>query len=81
MRFVGGVELRVVASPRHGHIRQPAVNELFSCLLGIHVNKYAVGGLSLAAMARHGIAVVEMQILFYVECDCAARVEAHLHVA
>ncbi len=69
MCFVVGVELRVVAPPRHGHIRQPAVDELFSCLFGVHLNKYAVGGLSLAAMAGDGVAVVEMRVLFDVEYD------------
>ena len=29
-------------------------------LLGVHVHEDAVGGLSLAAVARHGIAVIEM---------------------
>src|SRR5271170_4758797 len=81
MRFVVGIELRVVTSPRHRNIRQPAVDEFFSCLFRGHVNKYAVGGLPLAAVACYCIAVVEMRILFDVECDGAARVEAHLQVA
>jgi hypothetical protein len=56
LRFVVGVELRVVTSARHGHIRQAAIDQLFSCLFGVHVNKYAVGGLPLAAMASDGVA-------------------------
>ncbi len=45
------------------------------------MNKYAVGGLSLAAVAGDGVAVIDMRILFGVECDGAARVEAHVQFA
>ena len=72
MGFVVGVDLRIVAAPRHRHIRQAAIHELFSCLLRVHVHEHAVGGLSLAAVARHCIAVVEMRILFDVERDAPA---------
>lgn len=47
-----------------------------SRLLSIYMHKHAVGGLPLAAMARHCIAVLEMRILFDVEGDSPARVEA-----
>ena len=67
--FVVCIDLRVKSSPRHGHIRQPAIDELFSCLVRVHVNKHAVGGLTLAAVTRHCVAVVEMGIFFDVECD------------
>ncbi len=51
--FVVGVELRVVAATRHRYIGQTPVHEFFARLLGVHVNKHAVGGLTLAAMAGH----------------------------
>jgi hypothetical protein len=69
LTFVVCVNLGIVAPPRHGHIRQPAIHQFFASLLCVYVNEYAVGGLSLAAVARHSIAVVEMPILFDVECD------------
>jgi hypothetical protein len=69
LAFVVCVDLGIVTSARYRHIRQPAIHELFSCLLRVHVNKHAVGGLTLAAVARYCIAVVEMRILFDVECD------------
>jgi hypothetical protein len=68
MVFVVRVDLRVIASPRQGHIRQTPIHEFFSGLLGVH----PVGGLSLAAVARYCIAVVEMWILFDVECNSPA---------
>src|SRR5207249_7144312 len=69
---VVGVDLRVVASTRHRHIRKPAIHKFLARLLRVHVHEHAVGGLLLAAVARHGVAVVKMRILFYVECDSAA---------
>src|SRR6266480_4614536 len=69
---VVGVDLRVVASTRHRHIRKPAIHKFLPRLLGVHVHEHAVRGLSLAAVARHRVAVVKMRILFYVECDPAA---------
>ncbi len=35
-------------------------------MFGVHMDEHAVSGLPLAAVARHGVAVVEMRILF--EC-------------
>jgi len=67
--FVVCVDLGIVASAGHRHIRQAAMHEFFSRLLSIHMHEHAVGGLSLAAVARHCIAVVEMRILFDVEYD------------
>ena len=81
LAFVVCVDLGIAASARHRHICQTPIHQFFSCLLSVHMDEYPVGGLSLAAVARHCIAVVEMRILFDVECDCAARVEAHLRVA
>jgi integrase/recombinase XerD len=70
LAFVVCVDLCIVASPRNGHVRQPAIDELFSCLFGVHVDKHAVGGLSLAAVARHCIAVEKPKPLTVKEaCD------------
>src|SRR6266480_194851 len=69
---VVGVDLRVVASTRHRHIRKPAIHKFLARLLRVHVHEYAVCGLSLAAVARHCVAVVKMRILIHLECDPVA---------
>jgi len=69
-----GVDLRVVPSTGYSHIGQATIHELFACLLGVHMNQDAVGGLSLAAVACDRIPVIEMRILLDVERDGAPRV-------
>ena len=81
LSFVVGVDLRVVPTARHCDIRQAAVDEFFSGLFHVHVNKHSVGSLSLAAMARHGIPVIEVRILLDVEPNGAARVQTKLDIA
>jgi hypothetical protein len=36
------------------------VDELLACTFGLDVHQDTAGSLSLAAMARHGVAIVEM---------------------
>ena len=50
-------------------------------LFGVHMDKHSISSLTLTAMARHGIAVVQMRILSNVERDRAARVETDSEVA
>ena len=65
--FVVRVDLRVVAATRHSNVCKAAIDELFSGLLGVHVDEHAVGGLPLTAVARHRVAVIEMRILSNIE--------------
>src|SRR6266478_3046763 len=81
MVFVVGVDLRIIASTRYRHIRQPAIDEFFSRLFGVDMDEHAVGGLSLAAVARYRVAVVEMRMLFHVERNTASGVHAELQVS
>ena len=53
LAFVAGVKLRIVAATRHGHVYQAAIDEFFPGLLCVDLNKHAVGGLALAAVARY----------------------------
>src|SRR5256885_14083231 len=69
---VVGVDLGVVASTRHRHIRKPAIHKFLARLLRVHVHEHAVRGLPLAAVARHCVPVIKMRILSYVEYDSAA---------
>ena len=41
-------------------------------LLRVHMDQHTVGGLALAAVARHRIAVIQMRMLLDVELDLAA---------
>ena len=79
--FIVGVDLRVVAATRHRNVCQATIDELLSPLLGIHVDEHAISSLSLTAVTRHGIAVVEMPILLNIECDRATRIEVDSKVA
>jgi len=45
------------------------------------MDKHSISSLTLTAMARHGIAAVQMRILSNVERDRAARVETDSEVA
>jgi hypothetical protein len=58
--LVIGVNLRVVTTTRHGYVCQAAIHELFAGTLGLDVHEHTAGGLSLAAMGRHRVAVIEM---------------------
>ncbi len=58
-----GVNLCIIAPARDGHIREPAVDEVLVGVLRVHVNKHPVGRRALAAVAGHGIAVVDMRVL------------------
>lgn len=71
IRFVVGVDLRIVAGSRNGHIRHPAVDEIRVGLLAVHVNQHAVSGLSLAAVAGDGVAVIEMGMVLGAEVNGA----------
>lgn len=62
-QLVVGVDARIVLPARHRHIRQPLVNELLACMCGLDVHEDAAGGLPLAAVARHGVSVIEMRSL------------------
>jgi DNA polymerase III sliding clamp (beta) subunit (PCNA family) len=64
--------LRIVAATRHRNVSQATIDELLSALLGIHMDKHAVSSLSLAAVTRHRVAMIEMRILPNVERDRSA---------
>ena len=77
---VVGVDLRVVSSPRHRHICETVVNQQLT-FSRIHVNQDAFGSLSLAAVARHRVTVIEMGMLADVERNRTARVYVDLDLA
>jgi hypothetical protein len=45
------------------------------------MNQYALGGLSLAGMARHGIAMIEMGMFTRIELHVAASVHLQAHLS
>src|SRR5437870_2703723 len=69
------------SDPATGHVRQPLVDELLSRTVGLHMHQDAIGRLSLTAVARHRVAVVEMALIAAIQGDRPARVEAHPYVA
>lgn len=66
---------------RDRDVCQPPIHELFFCLFSVHVDENAVGSLSLAAVARHGIPVIEMRILLDVEGQTTPRIESKLQIS
>ena len=48
---------------RDGNVGHAVVEQVFRSQLGIDVDQHAVGGLPLAGMARHRIAMIEMRML------------------
>ena len=73
------INLRVIASARDGDIGHAAVEQILRAQLGVHVNQDAVGSLSLAGVAGHCIAMIEMRMLARIEFDRAATVHLQAH--
>jgi hypothetical protein len=67
---VVGKELRIVRPARDRDVGHAAVEQVFRGQLGIDVNQDALGCLSLAGMARHRVAMIEMGML----CGCLCLV-------
>src|ERR1039457_6487420 len=76
---VVGEDLRVVCAARDGNVGHAVVEQVFSSQLGIGVDQHTVGGLSLAGMTRHGVAVVKVRILHRIEFYLAASVHLQTH--
>jgi len=77
-RCVVRENLRVMCAARNGNVGHAAIEKVLCAKVGVHVDQNAVGGLALAGMAGEGVAVVEMQVSFWIEIDGAATV--HLQV-
>jgi hypothetical protein len=69
--------LRVFRAARDGDVCHAAVEQVFRGQLGIDVNQHALGGLPLAGIARHRIAVIEMGMLARIELHVAASVHSY----
>jgi hypothetical protein len=67
LSLVVRIDLGVIPSTGYSDVCQPAIDELFSSLGRVHMDKNSVSGLSLTAVARHGVAVIEMRILSNIE--------------
>src|SRR5208282_3475920 len=69
------INLRVIASTRDRNVCHAAVEQVLRAQLGVHVNEDAVGSLSLAGVAGHGITMVEMRMFVGIEFDRAPTVQ------
>ena len=63
--------MKICASyaPRDGNVGHTVVEQVFRPQLGIDVDQHPVGGLPLAGMTRHGVAVVKVRILRRIKLD------------
>ncbi len=78
---VVGEELRIVRSARDGDIGHAVVEQVLRAQLRIHMHQHPFGGLPLAGVAGHGIAVIEMRMPGRIELHGAAIVHAKRHSA
>src|ERR1035441_4730870 len=67
-----GEELGVIRSARDGDIGHTVVEQVFCSKLRVHVDKDAVGGLSLAGVAGYAVAMVKVRMLHRTELHLAA---------
>ena len=65
---------------RYRHVRQPSIDQHVGRVVGVDVNQDAIGGLALAAVARHRVAVVEVRVLAQSKPDGPTRVETDLEL-
>ncbi len=63
---VVGKELRIVRSARDGNIGHAIVEQVFCAQLRIHMHQHPLGGLPLAGVTGHGIAMIEMRMLGWI---------------
>jgi len=60
---VVGEKLGVMRSARDGDVSHAVVKQVFCAQLRIHMHQYPLGGLTLAGVAGHGVAVIEVWML------------------
>src|ERR1035438_1183354 len=72
-------DLRVVCAARDGNVGHAIVEQVFRSQLGIGVDQHPVGGLPLARMTRHGVAMVKVRILHRIEFYLAPPVHLQTH--
>src|SRR5208283_2899180 len=72
---VVGINLRVIASTRDGNVGHTAVKQILGTQFSVHVNQDTVGSLSLAGVAGHGIAMIEMRMLVRIELNHTPTVD------
>ena len=60
LHLVIGIDPRIVLPPGHRDVRESLVNKLLARTLGLDMHQDATGGLTLATVARHRVAVIEM---------------------
>ena len=69
---VVGEYVSILPSPRNRHIGHTVVDEALVGMFGIHVDQNTVRRFSLAAVAGHGIAEIQVGMLPQIEADDAA---------
>src|SRR5713226_2190489 len=74
-RYIVRINLRVIASTRDRDIGHAAVEQILGAQFGVHVNQDTVGSLSLAGVAGHCIAMVEMRMLVRIEFNHTPTVD------
>ena len=73
-RCIVRINLHVIASTGDRDIGHAAVEHILRAQFSVDVNQDTISSLSLAGVAGHGIAAVEMRMLGRVEFNCAATV-------
>src|SRR5208282_2661699 len=74
-RSIVRINLGIIASTRDRDIGHAAVEQILGTQFGVHVNQDTVGSLSLAGVAGHGIAMIEMRMLVRIEFNHTPTVD------
>lgn len=74
-----GKKLRIVRSARDGDIGHAVVEQVFRTQLRVHMHQNPLGSLALTGMAGYRIAVIEMRVPCWIDCDMTAIVHLQLN--
>src|ERR1019366_8201577 len=74
-----GENLRIILPSRNCNVGHAVVEQVFRAEFGIDVHEHTLGGLSLAGVARHGVAVVNVRMLLRVDGDITPAVQFKTH--
>ena len=72
-------ELGIVRSARHGDVGHAVIEKVLGPKLRIEMDKHTMGGLALAGMAGHGIAVIQVRMLRRVDLNGTPVIHLQSH--
>src|ERR1035441_4275375 len=74
-RGVVGEDLRILCRATHRDIDHALVKQILVRIFAVHVDQNPTGGLALAGVTGHSVAVIDVALFLFVDFDLATRVE------